>query len=69
MSDSEDSGPLTQRAKRRFSRAAMKLDRETIVIDGDSDGPQSAASTLNVKDGDAMITKLRTGLTAKTRET
>jgi uncharacterized protein YhaN len=48
----------------------MKLDRETIVIDGDSDGPQSAASTLNVKDGvDAMITKLRTDLIAKTRET
>jgi hypothetical protein len=70
MSDPEDSGPLTQRAKRRFSRAAMQLDRETIVIDGDSDGPQPAASTLNVKDGvDAMITKLRTDFIAETRET
>jgi hypothetical protein len=62
MSDSDDSGPLTQREKRRkvSSRAAVKPDRETIVTDGDSDIPQSAASTLNVNDEvDAMITKLR----------
>lgn len=71
MSDSDDPGPLSQRAKRRriSSRSALVSDLETIVIDTEDDVQPTAKPIHNSKkELDTMIAGLKRNLVSKRRE-
>lgn len=72
MSDSDDSGPLSQQVKKRRKsyRPATGADRDSVSVDVGADTNHSPAPVFsNREELAAMIAELRTNIIAKMRET